>query len=130
MFVVDTDVMVDVLRRYPPAVEWLNALGRQVFIIPGLVVMELLQGCRNRAETDRLLEWISDHEIRWPTERDCHRALADFAFRRLNRKLAIPDALIAECAVGLGLPLYTFNVKHFSGIPGLRTIQPYRKQAR
>ena len=121
--------MVDVLRRYPPSLAWLNSLGNKVLIIPGLVVMELLQGCRNRNETDGLLRWVSGHEIYWPTESDCNRALADFAFGRLSRKLSIPDVLIAECAVGLNLPLCTFNVKHLSDVPGLKTVQPYRKGA-
>jgi hypothetical protein len=27
----------------------------------------------------------------------------------------------------LGLPLHTFNVKHFQHVPGLTTIQPYTR---
>jgi hypothetical protein len=37
MLLLDTDVMVDVLRRYPAAVEWLAALGETPVGLPGLV---------------------------------------------------------------------------------------------
>ena len=35
------------------------------------------------------------------------------------------DALIGHIAVGLNEELATFNVKHYSAVAGLRTIQPY-----
>jgi predicted nucleic acid-binding protein len=50
MVLLDTDVMVDVMRRYAPAVAWLGSLGSETIGIPGLVAMELLQGCRDRRE--------------------------------------------------------------------------------
>jgi len=50
MILVDTDVMVDVMRRHAPAVAWLDSLGTETIGIPGLVAMELLQGCRDREE--------------------------------------------------------------------------------
>ncbi len=46
MILIDTDVMVDILRRHGPAVAWLDSLGTAAVGIPGLVAMELLQGCR------------------------------------------------------------------------------------
>ena len=45
--IVDTDVMVDVLREHPPAVAWLRSLGEEEIVLPGYVLMELLQGCRD-----------------------------------------------------------------------------------
>jgi len=50
MILLDTDVMIDVLRKYPLAISWLNELESEMIGIPGLVAMELLQGCRNREE--------------------------------------------------------------------------------
>jgi len=45
MILLDTDVMIDVLRGYDPAVTWLQRLQYQEIGLPGLVAMELLQGC-------------------------------------------------------------------------------------
>ena len=56
MLLLDTDIMIDVLRKYPPAITWLASLGSTALMLPGLVVMELIQGCRNRAEQDQVLQ--------------------------------------------------------------------------
>ncbi|MBI3681399.1 MAG: VapC toxin family PIN domain ribonuclease [Acidobacteria bacterium] len=130
MILLDTDVMVDLLRGYPPAVAWVQSLRTEHFTLPGYVVLELLQGCSNQKETDHLLNAIAKYRVIWPTARDYSRALADFAVARLKQKIGILDVLIGECAVGLNLPLHTFNVKHFAPIPGLRTVQPYAKKTR
>lgn len=110
MAIVDTDVMVDVLRGYPPAVAWLRSLGNEVLVIPGLVIMELLEGRRNRSETESLLRWIAKYEICWPTERDCNRGLAHFAFGRLGAKLSIYGELwAAKCEKGTSKTLTSLS---------------------
>jgi len=43
MILLDTDVMVDILRGYEPAKEWLASV--EEIGVPGLVAMELIQGC-------------------------------------------------------------------------------------
>ena len=48
MILLDIDVMVDILRGYEPAKEWLNSV--QEIGIPGFVAMELIQGCQNTKE--------------------------------------------------------------------------------
>ena len=59
MILIDTDVMVDIMRRYAPAVAWLDSLGSETTGLPGLVAMELLQGCRNREEQQLCLSLTS-----------------------------------------------------------------------
>jgi hypothetical protein len=54
MLLMDTDIMIDLLRKHPPAVAWLRSLGEEEIALPGFVVMELIQGCRNKAEQKRL----------------------------------------------------------------------------
>jgi predicted nucleic acid-binding protein len=54
MLLLDIESMIDVLRRYPPALAWLTSLGAMGLALPGSVVMELTEGCRNRAEHDQL----------------------------------------------------------------------------
>ncbi len=50
MILLDTDVLVDVLRAHAPALAWLNQLDESVVGLPGFVALELIQGCRNRRE--------------------------------------------------------------------------------
>jgi hypothetical protein len=54
MILLDTDVMVDILRGYQPAIEWLTSVSDQEISLPGLVVMEILQGCQSAREQKRV----------------------------------------------------------------------------
>ena len=125
MIFIDTDVMVDVLRRYEPAVAWLDSLGSSVVGIPGLVAMELLQGCRDREEKQEVEAVLRSYTLYWPTPVDCARAFDDFSSYYLSHGLGILDALIAETAVGCEAQLATFNKKHYRVVNALQMIQPY-----
>lgn len=41
MYVLDTDVLIDIQRGYPPALAWFSNLT-ELPALPGLVVMELI----------------------------------------------------------------------------------------
>ena len=119
---------IDILRRYEPAMVWLRALGSEELAVPGLVAMELLQGCRNRAEQQRVNRMLRPYRLYWPTQADCEWAFQDYATYYLSHQLGILDALIAETAVGLGVTLATFNEKHYRVMPTFQTIQPYERR--
>lgn len=127
MLLLDTDIMIDVLRRYPPALAWLTSLGTTQLALPGYVVMELIQGCRNQAEQDQVERALSAYQIVWPSTAACDAALGSFSQFRLRHSLGIIDALIAHTAIERGAPLHTFNQKHYDPIPGLSTVQPYTR---
>ncbi|MCR4418736.1 MAG: PIN domain-containing protein [Clostridia bacterium] len=127
MIVVDTDVMVDVLRGYPPAVAWLESLGDAEIVLPGSVAMELIQGCRNSHEQRRLEERVAPYAVLWPEPEGCDQALATFARLHLSSNVGVLDVLIAQTAIGLRTPLYTFNAKHYRDIEGLKTVEPYSR---
>ena len=46
MFLLDTDVLIDVQRGHPPALAWFAGLP-DVPSVPGIVVMEPIQDARN-----------------------------------------------------------------------------------
>ncbi len=127
MLVLDTDVMIDLLRQHPPAVAWLASLGDEELVLPGFVVMELIQGCRNKSEQTRVETTLRDYAIAWPTEETCEVALASFSTYHLSHNLGLLDALIAHTAVALNAPLCTFNQKHYTAIQILSTIQLYAR---
>lgn len=127
MLLLDTDVMVDILRNYAPATEWLRQLGAEEIALPGLVAMELLQGCRDKLEQQQVETILRQYRLYWPSQLDSSRAYEIFAHFRLSDGIGILDALIAETAVGHKLPLATFNEKHYRIIPDLNSIQPYQR---
>jgi predicted nucleic acid-binding protein len=126
MLILDTDVLIDVQRGHPPALAWFTSLA-ELPVVPGYVVMELIQDARNLQEVKRALKLVAPLRIVWPTEADCDRALSDFTAYHLSDNLGLLDALIAACAVGLSATLCTFNVRHYRVVPGLPMIQPYTR---
>ena len=124
MYLLDTDILIDIQRGHAPAVAWLAALP-ELPSVPGIVAMELLQDAQNAQQIRKALKLVSPLPIVWPTEADCNRALSDFAAYHLSRGLGLLDALIAACAIGLSATLCTFNVKHYQIVPGLTLQQPY-----
>lgn len=119
--------MVDIPREYLPALRWLRTVVNEEFGLPGIVVLQLMEGCKDKRAMGRLQRRIAPYRVYWPTAQDCDRALAAFSRTRLSHRIDLTDALIGECAVGLGVPLCTFNVRHFRAVAGLTTEQPYAR---
>jgi predicted nucleic acid-binding protein len=126
VYLLDTDVLIDIQRGYAPALTWFGSLDEPPSV-PGLVIMELIQEALNSQQVRRALKLVAPMRVIWPTEADCARALSDFTSYHLSHKLGLLDSLIAACAVGRDATLCTFNLKHYQVITGLVTSQPYEK---
>lgn len=127
MIILDTDILIDILRGYAPAIEWLASLEDEELALPGYVVMELVQGCDSKADLQRLQKFIADFEVIWPSPATCDEALNIFIRLNLSHNLGLLDAMIGQTARALDVPIYTFNRKHYAVIPGLTSVQPYQK---
>ena len=127
MILLDTDVMVDILRQYLPAIAWLETREGEGILLPGFVIMELIQGSRNKEEQEKLEQELKNYPTVWPSGTMCNEALTVFARHHLSHGIGILDALIGQIAVALDIPLHTFNKKHYEAVPGLQTVQPYTK---
>jgi predicted nucleic acid-binding protein len=126
MLVLDTDILIDVQRGHTAALAWFAGL-MVVPSVPGLVVMELIQGAHDARQVRQALRLTAPLPIVWPSTADYQRALADFTAFHLPHGLGLLDALIAACTVGLSAELCTFNSKHYRMVPGLVTVQPYTR---
>ncbi|MEA5552327.1 PIN domain-containing protein [Anabaena cylindrica UHCC 0172] len=124
MYVLDTDILIDILRGHQPAIAWFTTL-KEIPSIPGFVMMELIQNAQNKQQVNYVFKLVDPLPIIWPTESDCMRALSDFTNYHLSDGLGLLDALIAACAVGQDATLCTFNIKHYRVIPNLIITQPY-----
>ncbi len=123
----DTNIIVDVMRGYPPAVSWFSTMSAADFGLPGYAVMELMAGCTNKQAMRQVKKLTSQFPVYWPTDRECNLALDYFERLHLSHSIGILDALIGACAISLGVPLCTLNVKDFKAIPGLEIEQPYKR---
>ena len=128
MVLLDTDVMIDILRGYPPALAWLRSLNDDVIALPGFVLMELIQGCKTKKEQQSISTELDSYKILWPSHSDCNDAVKLFTRYRLSHHIGIIDVLIGQLALSFDLPLHTFNKKHYEPIHRLITVQPYTKE--
>ena len=127
MKVFDTDVVIDLIRKHPPALAWAQTLGSEELVIPGFVAMELTEGCLSKRDLVAIEKTLRPFRIAWPTEDRCNAALDTLRQLGLSHGIGMADVLIAQTAMMLGLPLHTFNRKHFNAVNGLQTVQPYNR---
>jgi predicted nucleic acid-binding protein len=123
MTLLDTCILIDVLRGREPAVAFVNSLPDR----PALSVItatELIAGVRTTAErrdVDRLLETYLVVGI----DLEIARLAGEYVHRYGRSHSVDPiDALIAAAAKVSGADLATLNVKHFPMFDGL--VPPYR----
>ncbi|MDM8524583.1 PIN domain-containing protein [Desulfococcaceae bacterium HSG8] len=105
MIIADSDIVIDFLRKHPPAIRWLTSLGDEEIALSGYVVMELVQGCTNKNELRELERFIEDFEVLWPSSETCDKALEVFVKYNLSHNLGLLDALIGQTAAALDLPI-------------------------
>lgn len=119
----DTVIVVDLLRGYPAAVEWLSRQGR--LGVTTIVWAEILDGAgTKKAQTDAL-ELLRSLERFETLPEDFDRAFDQALPPRLSHGVGMLDALIAAVAARLQLPLYTRNRKHFEILLGSLAREPY-----
>ena len=124
--ILDTDVLIDLKRKHPPAITWLAALPAPPLVC-GVAAMELLYGSWDKREQQAVQKFMTPFPLAWPTEEDMVRAYSEYVPLALAFSIGLLDTMIASTAMGLGLPLATFNVKHYSHVPDLMTVQPYKR---
>lgn len=121
----DTDICIDIFRAYLPALRWFSLIDpNESIYLPGYVVMELLYGCRNQGEADKVMRFVSRFRVIWPTIQTSQRVLKHYSKRKLAFHLGIMDAFIAETVKSHQGTLLTFNQKHYQAIDDLLTQSP------
>jgi predicted nucleic acid-binding protein len=126
MILLDSDVAIDFLRNHPNAVAWTAALpSGGPLALPGYVVLELLNGCRDATDRVGVEQLVVRSLIVWLEPGQSRQALDTYRQIRPANAIGVLDMLIAQTALALGEPLHTFNQKHYNAVPGLRTVQPY-----
>jgi predicted nucleic acid-binding protein len=123
--IVDTDVLIDAGRNIADAVTCLEQVEHQATLaISAVSEMELVVGCRNKAELRALDKFLSRFRVVKLNEETCDIAVDLLRRHRLSHGLLIADALIAAAAVSQGIPFVTKNERDYRFIAGLRLL-PY-----
>lgn len=77
MYLLDTDILIDVQRGHPPAVAWFGSLA-EVPSVPGIVVMEMIQDAQNTQQVRKALKLIAPLHVIWPAEVDLQSSSISF----------------------------------------------------
>ena len=115
MRLLDTDILIDLMRENQKAIEWFESLDEAPGLV-GFVSMELMQGCKDKVEMNHLIDNLTPFVVYWPSETACGRALHAYAHSHLSHGVGILDSLIGECAAERNAVLCTFNQRHFKAI--------------
>ena len=119
----DTAVVVDVLRKYTPALDWLKDQPEPG--ITSVVWMEIIEGAWNRPAQEEAAKVLRDFELVPLVQQDFDWAVQQMLKYQLSHQIGMADALIAAVSYRLDLPLYTPNLKHYSPMLGNRATKPY-----
>lgn len=122
----DTDVMIDLIRKRPAALAWISSVT-DFPVVSCFTALELLGGSRNKQEYAVAERLLMNFPVLYPMREDLEKGITNYAPFCLSHGVDFLDILIASVAVGHGFTLATFNAKHYAHLPGLRTIQPYTR---
>ncbi|MGE5483909.1 MAG: type II toxin-antitoxin system VapC family toxin [Ignavibacteriales bacterium] len=124
---IDTDILIDHLRGFPPATDFLRRVfeGEYSGQISVLTEMELLAGALpakgERDLVERLLGRFSSIPVSSSISRRAGHLLRNYRVKGLTPV----DAIIASTSLELRAVLVTRNTRHFEVVEGLLTLQPY-----
>lgn len=123
--ILDTSILIDLLRGFQPAKEWLGGLERRKVAITPVVWMETVQGATDKTKRAQAIRFLRRFRIEHPTEDDNRWAMRQLAQFHLSHGVQLQDAMIASVAARLAVPLYTINLKHFTPLPAVDAEKPY-----
>ncbi len=119
----DTTVVVDLLRLYTPAHNWLAQQGQ--LGVSAIVWLEVIQGIQNKATQLKAVKQLNLFEQIDPTPADFEWAIRQALRFKLSHNSSAMDCLMAATSYRLQIPLYTPNLKHFTPLIGALAQRPY-----
>jgi predicted nucleic acid-binding protein len=123
--ILDTSVVIDLLRGLEPAARWFSSLGKKRPAITPVVWMEAVQGATDATKRAQAIRFLRQFLVEHATPDDNRWAMRQLGRFHLSHGIHLQDVMIASVAVRLDVPLYTLNLKHYEPLPSLRAIRPY-----
>jgi len=121
---VDTDVIIDYLKKRQPGAELLKKAYRKYRLhVTSITVYELFYGVQRSGGTgliNRLLKYVT--VIPFDEAAAKKAAALHYALTSKGMDIGVKDAFIAAMCEVHKLPLLTRNVRHFNRIPGLKLL--------
>jgi predicted nucleic acid-binding protein len=119
----DTAIIIDLLRRYPIAEQWLSRQSN-LGITP-MVILEVIEGAQNKAKQNQAIRLLNSFQLISLIDADFDWAIQQAALFKLSHSVGVMDCLIATLSWRLKVPFYTRNLKHFTPLLGTLAQKPY-----
>ncbi len=122
--VIDTTVIIHLLRKNALAHTWMLAQTNRQFITP-YTWLEVIYGAPGKSGQAAALTTMQKFSMVYPVQGDIEWAMQALKSYRLSHGVSILDCLIASIAHRLQVPIYTDNVKDFPMLDAQLVIKPY-----
>ncbi|MEG4487215.1 type II toxin-antitoxin system VapC family toxin [Microcoleus sp. D2_18a_B4] len=123
--IIDTDIIIDVGRGIPDAVNCLQGLKSSSRLAISIITqMELIVGCANKVELQTLEKFIQQFDVIRIDQSISDKAVDLLRLYRLSHGLLIADGLIAATAIVWEYPFITKNQRDYRFIQNLNLL-PY-----
>jgi predicted nucleic acid-binding protein len=122
--VCDTSVVIKFIRNDVQKTAMLDKIGFENLYISVVTLAEVLNGT-HKADRSLALERLNKFNI-IHFDKDISKYFKSISLTLLNKNNHIPivDVIIASTALEYGFHLYTFNIKDFKPVPGLKLYKP------
>lgn len=120
---VDESVLIDVLRGYTPAKDWLDL--QPPMTISRVTWLEILQGVQDKSAQYRALRLLRRFSLIELTQADIEIGGELLIKWRLSHNLDAFDCLLSAVSIRLQVPILTRNIKHFRPLIGDLARSPY-----
>ena len=120
---IDTDILINVGRGIQKAIDCLRNLQAQSSLLISVITqMELMIGCQNKSEFQKLERFLSRFQVMPIDEAISAKAVDLHRHYRLSHGLLIADSLIAATALTLEIPLISKNQRDYRYIGDLQLL--------
>lgn len=119
----DTDVIIEYLKGNKTTKDIFDKLMGNTITLSAITLMELFYGAINKKEMNKIKKALSEFDIKLLNEGITKIAIELIEKYSKSHGLTIPDALISSTALYYDIVLWTYNVKDFRFINGLRLLQ-------
>jgi predicted nucleic acid-binding protein len=123
MILCDTDVIIEHFKGNLKTSGILHEIGSESILISAITEMELLFGSKNKRESNQIKKALSDLNLFHLNKNISVISIDLIMSYSKSHGLRIPDAIIAATALSLDIKLFTYNLKDFQFIEGVKLLK-------
>ena len=124
LVICDTNIFISAFNGLGKTTKELSVIGNENVLMPSITVMELYRGMANKEQMAKMARRIKAYNILDFNEQVSQKAIELVQSFKLSHDLQIPDAIIAALTINYDIPLFTYNIKDFKFIPGVKLYEP------